>query len=115
MSSAPGSMPPEQISPSSSCGGSGVRSSIAASVEALGAAVISAVTARVIALHLVAPEVRATGTDAEGAAVLERACRDALEELSRLGDVPEDARRLAGVDPGMPEAGDSGADAVAGG
>ena len=76
---------------------------------------ISAVTARVIALHLVAPEVRATGTDAEGAAVLERACRDALEELSRLGDVPEDARRLAGVDPGMPEAGDSGADAVAGG
>jgi hypothetical protein len=56
-------------------------------VQAMGAAVMTGVTMRVMAIRNIAPEIRAARSDAEGAEILEDAAREALAEIARLGTI----------------------------
>lgn len=79
-----------------------------ATVESLGAAVISAVTLRVMGLRNVMPEIRAAGSDAVGVDIFDRACREALDQLSRLVDLADEAQSdLASMDGGSEAAPDA--------
>jgi hypothetical protein len=54
---------------------------------------MSVTVQRMMGLRNVAPEVRSAGSDAEAATLLERAVREALGDVARLGDLVGEARR----------------------
>lgn len=64
---------------------------------AAGAAVASGVSQRIMALHVLAPLIRAADSDAEGAAVLEEGAREALEEIANVGHAMGELARREGV------------------
>jgi hypothetical protein len=72
-----------------------VRGEVAPVVEIarMNGEVIATASARFMAIRTLAPAIRATESDAEGAELLESGCRDALDELARLADVPAEHRR----------------------
>ena len=67
-------------------------------VEAMGAAVMNAVTMKIMSLRNVAPEIRAARSDVEGSEVLENAIREALTEIASVGQIVGDVRRKARPD-----------------
>lgn len=77
-----------------------------ASVESHGAAVMNTVAMKVMSLRTIAPEVRAARTDVEGAEIIEEACREALSELARIGEVVANARSEVESDHGLLALGD---------
>jgi hypothetical protein len=62
-------------------------------VESIGAGIMSVTVQRMMGLRNIAPEVRSAGSDAEAATILERAVREALSDIARLGDLVGEAQR----------------------
>lgn len=62
---------------------------------AAGAAIASGVSQRIMMLRVFAPEIRAAASDAEGADLLEGACREALEEIANVGEAMGELARKA--------------------
>lgn len=62
-------------------------------VGLVGTTIFSAVKMRVMGLRTLGPLVRATGSDAEAADVIEAGARDALSELAGLGDLAREVAR----------------------
>ncbi len=56
-------------------------------VQAMGAAIVSGITLRVMSLRNMAPEIRAAESDGEGAQILEDGAREALSEIARMGQI----------------------------